>query len=264
MKMLILALDGMDYDLAVKLNLKNILQEQYGKLEVPINKDIGCPSSPEVWASFLCAEHVKKEFIGKNWIFRILIPLKRIFPFVSLGFGKKVNDGLTGFPKLGRKTWVDNFDVKEIGVPYYSYTEEAFEYTRDFSKDNNLELYRERLYNLFLKKSNEVLREVESSTNFNIVFAYLHYPDLFNHAWFTKKDKLEDFYLEIDEYVGELKNVLGNTHLLIISDHGFDFTKNEHSNFGFISSNKKMIFPKSIIELGKQIKRISEENIKYG
>lgn len=258
MKMFILALDGMDYDLAVKLNLENILQEQYGRLEVPINKEVGCPTSPEVWASFLCAEHVEKVFVGKNWIFKILIPLKKMFPFISLGLGKKVNGGLAGFPELGRKTWVDNFDVKEIGVPYYSYTDEAFGYTRDFSEDNNLELYRERLYNLFIKKSNEVLGEVENSKNFNIVFAYLHYPDLFNHAWFTKKDKLEGFYFEIDEYVGKLKNVLGETHLLIISDHGFDFIKNEHSQFGFVSSNIKMTLPKSIIGLGSHVKSLSE------
>jgi hypothetical protein len=74
-------------------------------------------------------------------------------------------------------------------------------------------------------------------------------------------DRLNKYYLEINAFVGHLKGILKKTHLLIISDHGFDFTKNEHSDFGFISSNKKMMFPKSIIELGERIKKISEENM---
>jgi hypothetical protein len=266
MKMFILALDGMDYDLTVKLNLENVLQEQYGRLEVPINKDVRCPSSPEVWASFLCAEHVMIDFEGrKNTLaLKILKSLKRLMPFLSFGIGKKISGRVKGFPKLERSTWIDNPNVKEIGVPYYSYTNEAFEYMKEFADTKDLDLHRKRLYELYLTKSRDIMREVRNlpSGNYDVVFAYLHYPDLFNHAWFTRKDELEEFYFEIDEYVSELKSVLENTHFLIISDHGFDFTKNEHSNFGFISSNKKMIFPRSIIELGKQIKTISEEKMK--
>jgi hypothetical protein len=258
MKLFILALDGMDYDLAARLNLENTLQKQYGKLKVPINKNLGCPTSPEVWASFLCAENVKIEFMAKkrNWALKPLRFLKERLPFISLGIGRKVTGGgLMVFPELKRETWVDNPKVKEIGVPYYSYTNEAFEYSRQFGEDKNLELYRKRLYLLFLKKSRELLSEVKAldSDSFEVVFAYLHFPDLFNHSWFTNKERLMKYYSEIDEYVEVFKKELGNSQLLIISDHGFDFSKNEHSDLGFISSNFSTKFPKTIIELGKQI-----------
>lgn len=268
MEMFILGLDGMDYDLAVKLNLENVLQEQYGKLEVPIDKMFGCPLSPEVWGSFLCAEHVKIRFKGKRnqLALNLLQSLKRIFPFISFGIGKRVTGRIEGFKKLDRKTWVDNPNVEEINVPGYSYKNETFQFLEDFRANKDLESYRRRLYWLFLKKTAEVVFKtkvlLKEGEKIDIVFAYLHYPDVFNHVWFTEKDTLKRYYFEINEFVGYLKSILKDTHLLIISDHGFDFNKNKHNDFGFISSNKKMIFPKSIIELGKQIKRISEENIK--
>lgn len=267
MKLYILGLDGLDYDITVELKLKNLLQKQFGKIEVPINENIKCPLSPEVWASFLCAEHIKMEFKRKRhgWTLKILEPLKRKLPFISLGIGMKMTGGVIGYGKLKRKTWVDNPNVKEIGAPYYSYTNEAFQYARDFQKNNDLAYYRRRLYWLFLKQTAEVVTKtkelLKASENVDIIFAYIHYPDQLNHVWFTDKDTLKKFYVETNEFVGHLKTILKDTHLLIISDHGFDFTKNDHSDLGFISSNKKMKFPKSIIELGEQIKALSEENL---
>lgn len=267
MKMYVLALDGMDYDMAVDLNLKNVLQKQYGKLKVPIDKNMGCPMSPEVWASFLCAEHVKMEFKGKRnlWAFKLLKSLKRRLPFISLGLEKKITGRNQGFKRLNRKTWVDKPNVEEINVPYYSFTNEGFQVLKDFGENRDLKKYRRRVYWQFLKKTSEVVSKTEDvlkeGKNIDVVFGYIHYPDGFNHIWFTDMDRLNKYYVEINEFVGHLKGILEETHLLIISDHGFDFTKNVHSNFGFISSNKKMKFPKSIIELGKRIKKISEENM---
>lgn len=268
MKLFILGLDGLEYDIAVDLNLKDVLQKHYGKLEVPIDEKVGCPMSPEVWASFLCAEHVNIGFEGKKnmWAFNLLRSLKRIFPFISFGIGKKVLGSNEGFKQLDRKTWIDNPNVEEIGVPYYSYEEEAFKHGLEFEQTQDLATYRRELYWLYLKQTKEVASKTKAilnnrKKNIDILFAYIHYPDLFHHAWFTEKDKMKKYYFEINEFVRHMKGLLEeDTHFLIVSDHGFDFTKNEHSDFGFISSNKKMKLPKTIIDLGKQVKAISEEN----
>ena len=94
MKLYILGLDGLDYDITLEIKLKNLLQKQYGKLEVPIDKKIGCPLSPEVWASFLCAEHIKIGFKGRRnmWTLNLLHSLKRMFPFISFGIGNIMFD----------------------------------------------------------------------------------------------------------------------------------------------------------------------------
>lgn len=52
-KVFVLGLDGLEYNFVDKWNLSNLLQEQNGKIEVPINKEVGQPLSPQVWGSFL-------------------------------------------------------------------------------------------------------------------------------------------------------------------------------------------------------------------
>jgi hypothetical protein len=257
MKLFILALDGLEGDIVEKFGYKNLLQKKHGKLKVPISKISGRPSSPEVWASFLCAEHIDKEFeVRKNrWAFGIIRSLKKALPFLSIGMGKKVGGGIKTFQKLERKTWVDNPSVKEVDVPYYSYTNEVLEASYEFSKTKDLEAYRKRINIIFQEKKIHILREIRSldRKNLDIIFVYLHFPDAVQHAWFHHKEEIYFHYSKLDEFVGVLKNVVGSTNFLIISDHGFDFSDNLHSMFGFISSNKNMVLPNSIIDLGKQI-----------
>lgn len=256
MEKLILGLDGMDFDLALDLNLTNILQVQFDRIIVPINDVMGQPTSPEVWASFLCGEHVKKMFKGRKrrWLLKYLVKLKQVFPFISMGLGKKACGEIVSFPKLNRKTWVDLPNVKEFNSPYYSYTNEVFQYTQQFGEDTDLAAYKQSILDLYEKDSKTMLSEVISeATNpsCDILFAYLHFPDMFNHLWFQDVDELHSYYRTMDEFVGKILASVDDAHVIIISDHGFDMTKGDHSNFGFISSNKFMNFPKDIMDLGK-------------
>lgn len=256
MKKLILGLDGMDFDIAVDLNLKNILQIQFGRIEVPINDVLGQPTSPEVWGSFLCGQYVKKMFTGRKreWLLKYLIKLKRMFPFISMGIGKKACGKIVGFPKLGKKTWVDLPNVKEVNSPYYSYTNEVFEYTKQFGEDKDLDAYKKNILDLYERDSKKILSEVNlevAHPECDILFAYLHFPDLFNHIWFQELDTLYLYHRKMDAFVKEILDLVGDTHVIIVSDHGFDLSKGHHSDFGFISSNKFMNFPKDIMGLGK-------------
>ncbi len=54
----ILAIDALDYELVKKLNLKNLKQLEYNKIEVPINEKLGVPISADVWASFLIGKNI--------------------------------------------------------------------------------------------------------------------------------------------------------------------------------------------------------------
>jgi hypothetical protein len=256
MKKLILGLDGMDFDVAVDLNLKNVLQVQFGRILVPINETLGVPSSPEVWASFLCGEHVKKMFasVKREWLHKYLRKLKRLLPFIHLGLINKTCGHIAGFPELDEETWVDLPNVKEVNSPYYSYTNEAFEYTKQFSEDKDLDAYQQKILDLYERDAERILSAARQETahpECDILFAYIHFPDLFNHLWFQDLDTLYSHYQKMDDFVNKVLDLVGDTHVIIISDHGFDRTKGDHSDFGFISSNKFMNFPQDIIELGK-------------
>jgi hypothetical protein len=256
MKKLILGLDGMEFDVAVDLNLKNILQVQFGRIIVPINEAMGLPISPEVWGSFFCGEHVKLMFEGqkRSWLLKYLIKLKKMFPFISFGLAKKTTGKIVGFPKLNKETWIDLPNVKEVNAPYYSYGNEAFQYTHQFSKDKNLDAYQKNVLNLYRMKTKKILSEVNKEMlhpTVDILFAYLHFPDMFNHLWFQDVDTLYSHYQKMDSFVKQVLDLVGDIHVIIMSDHGFDFKTNDHSDFGFISSNKFMNFPKDIMGLGK-------------
>lgn len=258
MKKLILGLDGMDFDIAIDLNLDNVLQTQFGRIQVPISKIHGVPASPEVWASFLCGEHVMKKFEGRKrlWLRKYLIKLKKIFPFISLSIGKKALGPIDGFPELDKETWIDLPNVKEVNSPYYSYTNEFFDYSKQFNKDEDLDSFRNKVLALYEKDAENLLLEVKSEVEHpdcDILFAYLHFPDVFSHLWFEDRDDLYAQYKKIDAFVKQVLDLVGNRHVIIISDHGFDISKGSHSDFGFISSNKFMNFPEDIIGLGESM-----------
>lgn len=267
MKLFILALDGLEYSMVKTLGIENFLQKKCGKMKVPLDKYSGIPMSPEVWGSFLCAEHVRLTFKrqrGRRFL-NILNLLKRALPFVSLGLGMKVTKAVTEFPKLDRKTWVDKPNVEEINVPYYSYDNRDFLLGQEFSETKDLELYRKKMEALYYEEIENILERtrkiVKKEISPDIVFAYSHFPDSFHHIWYSDKGRIKEYYFEISDFVDRIKRIIGETHILIISDHGFDFEKNAHSKFGFISSNKEMVLPESIIELGKRIRDFSEKKI---
>ena len=253
----ILALDGLDYDLVERLDLKNLKQMKYGRLEVPINKILKQPSSPEVWASFLCGKHVVMMFKGRKRLrlMKFLIKMKRLLPFISLGIGRKTTGGITGFGKLEEKSWAENENVLTIGVPYFDYTNEVFEAQAEFAETKDLVKLKMIILKDYLKKSKLAIKSLKNIdvNKYKIVFVYLHYPDQINHLCFNDMEQVEAFYQALDTYAKKFASVVRNHHLLIISDHGANFKTGGHSQMGFISSNNGIKLPKSIIELGKNL-----------
>lgn len=260
MQKLILGLDGMDFDTAVDLNLENTLQMQFGKIIVPINKHLGYPLSPEVWASFLCGEHVESQFntvesfLPFKRFAKYLIRLKRALPFISLGLGRKIAGNATGFSTLDRKTWIDLPNVKEVNAPFYSYKNDTFVALYEYQKNKDFELLKRKFLNIFETHSEELLNAIKAEVEnpeCDLLFVYHHFPDMFEHLWYTEPERLAELNREVDKFAGQVKDVVKDIHTIIISDHGFETATGRHSKMGFISSNQFMNFPKDIIGLGK-------------
>ena len=141
----VLGLDGLEYDFVERWNCKNLKQREYGKVQVPINEEVGLPLSPEVWASFLTGKHIcasfKKPVTPLSIIFRFLKFMRR-HTSLSFGLSKRIRDNIPmeihgqyniGFPTLKDKTFLDLTNSKEIGAPYYSFDNSRFEINQNFA-----------------------------------------------------------------------------------------------------------------------------------
>jgi len=86
MKILILALDSLEYNLVVKYNLKNLKQVEYGKVELPI-KPHEEAHSPVIFASFITGKMPEEHGITgqKTWKYSILRWINRKFSLVLMG-----------------------------------------------------------------------------------------------------------------------------------------------------------------------------------
>jgi len=83
----------------------------------------------------------------------------------------------------------------------------------------------------------KILEELKEAEDFDVVFAFLHYPDTLQHLSFTRPQKIRKLYMDLNIYVSALKRKVKAPWFLIVSDHGFDLKEGIHSKHGFYSSN---------------------------
>lgn len=240
-KVFILGLDGLEYNLVHKWNLSNLLQEQNGKTKVPINKKVGEPISPQVWGSFLTGHVVDKEFDKTGFrgpVAKILRFLRGYIP-LSLGLGEKVG-ATTEFPELAETTFLDITDSKEINVPYYSFNNDIFKLLAKGRRENMTLTQKIRiLKELYVKNKNQIALAVSEGLPQCLTFAFMSFPDAICHQAWLRPKFIRQFYHDLDYFVYKLKNELNEDVLfLIISDHGFNIKKGSHSHHGFYSSNQ--------------------------
>ncbi len=239
----ILGLDGLEYNFVEKWNLRNLKQQQYGKLKVPILEETGAPTTPSVWASFLTGRYVNDLKLIRSPIReRALDVLKFIRKHVnvSLRLGAKVT--AFRFPKLREKTFLDYTDSIEINVPFYSFDYATYHVLQSWTlKSLSLEGTIEALWAVYFKRKQQILNEAKKFRNADIAFAYMHFPDILQHFLFPRPSRLKKLYLDLDHYVFILRQKLeGSNSFIIVSDHGFDLQTELHSTHGFYSSNVEL------------------------
>jgi len=250
----ILGLDGLEYNFVEKWGLDALKQGEYGKIKVPIGKEIGVPETPEVWAAFLTGRYISDlHFVKPPMIeisLKILRFLRKYIP-ISLGLGRKIGTKAPNmFPKLKEKSFLDLTNSKEINAPYYSYDSAVFNILNQFGAEKlTLKECIEALKVLYEKRKKQILCEAERIQDVDVVFAYMHFPDVLQHLLFTRPLKIKEFYLDLDNYVSILKGRIEAPLFLIVSDHGFDLKTGTHSKHGFYSSN---------ISLNPKPKRITD------
>ena len=256
MRVLILAYDGLEHDLVETLSLRNILQKEHGKVEVPIVGGIDDPSTPIVWTSFITGEPPEvhgvdmpqmwdSEFDGLRRFVRKHRGIHNILKRLKAGYRvREVVGAKPSFP--GRKNIkVDTlFEFVKpsvaLGVPVYNKNlEEIYpigDVLRARQDPDFLPVFEERVRRIF---ADEVERLFDAlGGDWRLLMIHFHITDLFGHA-FWGTEKLATLYEEMDLLTKRVKERVGDDDfVLIISDHGM--SRLGHTKKGFYSLNVRL------------------------
>jgi predicted AlkP superfamily phosphohydrolase/phosphomutase len=251
MKCFILGLDAIEYDFVEAWNTRNLMQTEYGKIEVPLGED-GIPHSPQVWASFLTGNIENLDFKRGSGIYGIIYACRKFYKkYIDLPLGiikrfrkrsLEMRGPLTFDSKLPNPTFLDTINSKAINAPYVNHDNSCFILSHKFSiGELSLEETLELLKSDYHEHKQLILKEVESLTDVDVVFAFINHIDHFQHKAMYRQEIVEEIYSDIDNYVGVLKEKLTikypNSYIIIVSDHGFDFNTGKHSKHAFYSTN---------------------------
>ena len=275
MKCFVLGLDGLECDFVEAWNLKNLMQAEYGKIEVPIGSE-GVPMSPQVWSSFLTGRVENISFPKVPRTYKILKFLWDNFGFIVKHFNflrqrcqRIGREALAGRGQLGldqelqNPTFLDATNSKAINVPFVNHDNSTFKIAYRFamgelSLDECLELLRLD----YVEHKKAILRELEED-EVDIVFAFLHHIDSFQHHAFRRQEIIEEIYEDANDFVAFLKEKImslnPNTCFIIVSDHGFDLITGMHSTYAFYSTNIPLDpIPQNIIDFHSILSSIAD------
>lgn len=253
MKMLVIGIDGLEYDLVEKFNLENLKQEEYSKVKVPLSEGEIYPHTPEVWGSFLTGNHFKKQFKYSTSFLNILpflAKMKNKFIKKRTGIGKFILDLFSktsidmskSFPKLEQKTFMEHCNSDYCNIPFFDFSEKfagkISPITKKFKKGQvSYQEYKSFVKNMYTTTKKRMFEKLKN-TNSDLFFGYFYYLDLLQHHFFKDKELIKNAYKEVDKTVKKLIDLSKADFVLIISDHG---SKNgKHTKHGFYSFNKKI------------------------
>ena len=290
MKLFIIGLDGLEYNLVVRWKLNYYKQKAYGKHYVGFFKTL---YTPIIWASMITGINVEE--VGYNEEYIKNVRMKKFFSFLYPIYviRKKLIKrklGLRKFIKKNKVPYTPNIpeSLKEKSFIYYLRKKGYKVYTNEipgFDEKRN-EYYRwktGKILNLSIveksKLVNEALKDVSNRCadainyvikDYDLVFVYSPLPDIAYHMvtkpTLKKMVWLRNIHYKLYETVKPLimEAEKRNYVVLILSDHGFDFKKYYHSDYGFWSLN---IEPpsywniKTILDFKEYIIRLVLKNI---
>jgi hypothetical protein len=255
MRVCILGYDGLEYDIVEKLNLTQIKQREYGKVQVPIVGGIDDPSTPIVWTSFITGQPPEVHGVDMPEVwdnafdgFRSFIRKHKTLYGISRRFkvGYKVRGAIgieAKFPSrknIKCPTLFDEIDPSiPIGIPVFNKNlskiypvGEVIKVRQDPSNRLNFE---KKNRELFVQEVETLFQAIKK--DWKLLMIHFHITDLFGHV-FWGTEKLITLYEEINNLTKKVKMELKKDDLvLIISDHGM--SKLGHTKEGFYSLSQK-------------------------
>jgi len=293
MKVLVLAIDGLEAKLVERWNLKGFMQSYWGTHDVTTAVKPGDPLyTPLIWASFLLGEPAYKYGLSMKTIgnerlkagYGILYPIYKL-RVVVLGNRKLgVRELLTRIglfslrrvakrmkeveripskaidktivkhvEKMGFKVWIEEFPTYNDDI--------VAEYRAMMSRyfDSPLDERLRKLDEVYEYSIKLLNRAVSALNSHELVFYYTPLIDHANHMLYRSSIRLRmllhSYYKRLSNNVEKIsKNINKHSALLIISDHGYNPRTHEHGNYGFWSLNlEPPIKPRTILDFYKLI-----------
>lgn len=261
MKVFILAIDGLEYNLVEKWDLKNLKQTVYGKGKSFITRDV--PYTPTMWTSFITGKYPEEHKINTWWTWGIFEHFKKL-PIISKIRGKGKFLKLFGInPRrlVKRTDWKVNIETIfdkirpsiPLFIPAYNESEKFHQFEKELNifdlirKRGNEKMPIETLEEIILKnhqKRKEIMFE-EIEKDWKLFMVWFDLCDLFGHVfWTINFPKIRWAYYEFDSLVKKIKEKIKDKYLfLIVSDHGMELSEDgvtgNHSDHFFWSLNIK-------------------------
>lgn len=279
MKIVILAMDGLEYELVVKYRLKYLMQKVYGYVDVSdyyIN-EVGDILTTAIWASFITGEPPNRHGINRLWISRSklidilvlkrdkLIPkiLRPILSTVARKLHVVEPPSKRHLRMRGLKTIFDEVKSYVIDFPAYNESMSTRERLIRASR-RGLSEYANEVWKLNKERVRKFINVLKHSNDYMLYAVWLDLADKIGHIYLPKKRKLEVmkayFWLNSVAYkVNKLINPETDI-LIIVSDHGMNID-GSHSPRAFYSFSKNLNFkPKSITDFCNLVKNLIEES----
>ena len=288
MRVIVLGIDGLDADLVLRWRLKAFMQQHYGTHDVRVAVKPGDPLyTPLIWAAFLLGKPAYSYGFDHKLIAarraRIGYGLPEIFCKIRVKlFGtrklgirplllklklydiKKVVEKAHEIEALPREALKDTFPeiAKNNGYKVWarefpSYNDSkcaewrarALEFVGIPMKEILEELERRYQYSIELLQN-----AIESMESHDLILYYTPIIDWASHK-FYRLDNLKymtilaTYYKKMEKNISNLLKRVRRSAVLILSDHGFDPIKQEHSDRGFWSLNvKPPKIPRTILD----------------
>ena len=249
----ILGFDGLEQTLVEELALRNLLQQEHGRIRVPIAGGIDDPSTPIVWTSFITGQSPSIHGVDVPYVwdspFDKLRSLIRRYPTIyniakKLKLGYRIRETVgteLKFPSRENIRCETIFDVIQpsvaISVPVYNEdlwrnypVGEVFKAIRDIEFRRE---YEKRVRTIFQGEVEELFSALGGE--WKVLMIHIHITDLLGHIYWGT-EKLALLYEEMDLLTNRVKLRLRPEDLiLIISDHGMG--RYGHTPYGFYSLN---------------------------
>jgi len=288
LKVLVLAIDGLDYELVNRWNMKTYKQSYYGKSDVRVAVRSGEPLyTPLIWSSFLLGKPsylfgLNMEKIRED---RAKILYKKIYPLFKLkkklfrGKSLHIRDfliriGLADFDSVVKNlsrieaipqnamkyTFVAEAKNRGYKVFYKDfptlkesrYAEMRAIFSKYFTLPFNEKISKlKEVFDYGSKLLDEVVNAIEGH---DLLLYYTSLIDYAQHMLYKPKNfkyiaALYSTYKKLANLIAESIPSRSDLCILILSDHGFDPINQTHSDYGFWSMNvKPPKKPKTILD----------------
>lgn len=246
--LLIIAFDGLDYELIQEFECESIVQQEFGKIDN--NTDIPLRSTDPLFTSFLTGKTPKEHSVtgmsryDNTLIERFENRLDKHQLFINF---KGVREGLYQMLGVSPRKYTSG-DI--IGTPFTEITDSYTINVPVLDQGNRQDP------NILLKSPNMGLEDVREavdkkfdiarraflsvlSENYELVFCHFHKADYYQHIYEGDVDRLKPVYEELDRLAKDVKTESGFETVLFMSDHGLPEGRHHNTN-AFYSFNREV------------------------